>query len=179
MHRTPRNSRRRVRVAPSLRAWGLLLALFALRTAAESLPDDEVHLLRVGAADIRLHDGLDWPYAIDVTYRSHPLGAWRVAPAVGIELADGGARFYYVEAQRAFPINGRWSVVPALGLGFFQDGSDLDLGHDLQFRTALSFGYRLRPAWCVGVSFTHISNAGLEDSNPGTEEMAVWVSREI
>ena len=162
-----------------LRASGLTLALVALGAAAESLPDDDVHVLRVGAADIRLHNGLDWPYAIDVTYRLRPVGAWQVAPAVGIEAATGGARFYYVEAQRDFAIDDRWFVVPALGLGFFQDGSDLELGHGLQFRTALSFGCRLRPAWRAGLTFTHISNAGLEDSNPGTEEMAVWVSREI
>jgi len=163
----------------SPRASGLMLALLALHAAAESPPIEDVSLLRVGAADIRLHNGLDWPYAVDVTYRIRPVSTWRVAPGVGVEVATGGARFYYVEAQRDFPIDERWLIVPALGLGFFQDGSDLQLGHGLQFRTALSFGYQLRPAWRVGVTFTHISNAGLEDSNPGTEEMAVWVAREI
>jgi hypothetical protein len=162
-----------------LRAWGLVLALTAWAAAAGPLPVDDTHLLRVGAADIRLHNGLDWPYAIEVAYRIRPVGTWRVAPAAGVEAATGGARFYYVEAQRDFPIDERWLVIPAFGLGFFQDGSDLDLGHGLQFRTALSFGYRFQPAWRVGVTFTHISNAGLEDSNPGTEEMAVWVSRAL
>lgn len=154
-------------------------ALIAVCAAAESPPADDARLLRIGAADMRLHDGLDWPYAIDVTYRIRPLGTWRIAPAAGIEAATGGARFYYVQVQRDFRIDDRWLVIPAFGLGFFQDGGDLQLGHSLQFRTSLSFGYRLRARWRAGVTFTHISNAGMEDGNPGTEEMAVWVGREL
>jgi hypothetical protein len=105
-----------------------VLALVAFRAAAESHAVDDRHVLRVGVADIRLHNGLDWPYAVDVTYRLRPVGTWRVAPAAGIEAATGGARFYYVEAQRDCAIDERWFVVPALRLGFFQDGSDLELG---------------------------------------------------
>lgn len=98
-------------------------------------------------------------------------------PALGFEHAKRGVRFYYAELQRDFPLGERWVVISALAAGFFQDGPDLNLDHGLQFRTAAALAYRVRDRWRIGFSFAHISNAGLGEHNPGTEEFAAWISQ--
>lgn len=49
--------------------------------------------------------------------------------------------------------------------------SELDLGHELEFRSRLEFAYRFDDRSRVGLSFSHSSNASLGDTNPGTESL--------
>ena len=51
--------------------------------------------------------------------------------------------------------------------------SDLDLGHAIEFRSRLEVAYRFDDRSRLGLSLSHSSNAGLGDSNPGTESLMV------
>jgi hypothetical protein len=56
--------------------------------------------------------------------------------------------------------------------GFYHPG-DTELGGNLQFRSLVGVGWRVSPAGAVILSLDHMSNAGLEDFNPGTETVAL------
>ena len=45
------------------------------------------------------------------------------------------------------------------------------LGNELEFRSGLELQYRLGNGARFGVGFFHLSNAGISESNPGTEAL--------
>lgn len=49
--------------------------------------------------------------------------------------------------------------------------SNLDLGHELEFRSRLELAYRFDDRSRIGISIDHSSNAGLGDGNPGVESV--------
>ncbi len=67
-------------------------------------------------------------------------------------------------------------MTPSLGLGSFDDGEDVKLGHDLEFRSGIKITYQFKNDWRVGIGLFHLSNGGLGDRNPGTEPVFVGVS---
>jgi hypothetical protein len=56
--------------------------------------------------------------------------------------------------------------------GYYWPG-DTDLGHNLQFRSLIGFGWNLAPGSAVILSLDHISNAGIDIRNPGAETVAL------
>jgi lipid A 3-O-deacylase len=56
--------------------------------------------------------------------------------------------------------------------GYYWQG-DTDLGHNLQFRSLIGFGWTLSQNSAVILSLDHISNAGLDIRNPGAETLAL------
>jgi hypothetical protein len=104
------------------------------------------------------------------------LWTYRLAPLLGISATSAGASFVYAAVERDFALGARWLVIPGLGLGSFRDGGKLELGSGLQFRSALAINLRLQNAWRVGLAVSHISNAGVAEHNPGTEELSLSVS---
>jgi hypothetical protein len=56
--------------------------------------------------------------------------------------------------------------------GYYWQG-DTDLGHHLQFRSLIGFGWTLSHNSAVILSLDHISNAGLDIRNPGAETLAL------
>lgn len=149
---------------------GVLLAAGALRADAEPA------MVSVGVTDMRLHDGLDWPHGVSLQLRLRPLRAYRLRPSLGIEAARDGESLVYAAVERDFAAGPRWILTPGLGIGSFRDGATLELGSSLQFRSALALSYRLRNEWRVGLAFSHLSNGGVAERNPGTEELSLTVS---
>ncbi|KPQ15316.1 MAG: Lipid A 3-O-deacylase (PagL) [Rhodobacteraceae bacterium HLUCCO18] len=56
--------------------------------------------------------------------------------------------------------------------GYYWPG-DTDLGHNLQFRSLIGFGWNIAPGSAVILSLDHISNAGIDIRNPGAETVAL------
>jgi lipid A 3-O-deacylase len=59
---------------------------------------------------------------------------------------------------------------------YWGENSDLDLGHDIEFRSQLELAYRFENRSRLGLAISHYSNAGLGDQNPGTETASVYYS---
>ncbi|MDP6622047.1 MAG: acyloxyacyl hydrolase, partial [Alphaproteobacteria bacterium] len=53
----------------------------------------------------------------------------------------------------------------------YHRGQGKDLGHWIEFRSQLELAYRFDDRSRLGVSLSHISNASLDDNNPGTESL--------
>ena len=62
-------------------------------------------------------------------------------------------------------------VVFTLGFapGLYHDSTGKDLGSAIEFRSSGEIAYRLDNRSRIGVMVNHVSNAGIDDRNPGTE----------
>lgn len=57
--------------------------------------------------------------------------------------------------------------MPSVSAGYYNQGAGRDLGCGLEFYSQLQVRYRRSVDASVGVALAHISNAGLDDHNPG------------
>lgn len=117
----------------------------------------------VGVLDEQRVDGFS------LEYRHRTVG-WNLAPMVGYSRAAGeGASYAFGGLHYPIDLGSRWRLSPSLAAGYFDSKGGLALGGELEFRSGLELNYLLSEEWRVGLSFTHLSNAGLFDFNPGTE----------
>ncbi len=111
--------------------------------------------------------------AVELGY--HP--AWRVfgaiSPDAGAMVAWDGALFGFVGIRVPLRLGSTHSLTPSFGVGAFGAGSSSDLGSVLEFRSGITVTLDLAEDRPVGVSFYHLSNAGLSHPNPGMEVVEV------
>ena len=62
-------------------------------------------------------------------------------------------------------------ITPSLAVGYHTSGTDVKLGHGVEFRSGGDITYRFRNNVRVGFGIFHMSNANLGDSNPGSEQI--------
>ena len=151
----------------------LLLATLTVLRAADADPPREP-MWSVSAGKLGVFDDIGDPFELGIAYRFRPVGKWSLLPAVGATAHDNGACFVYSELRREFWLVESWLLVP--GVGLFEDGKKLDLGHTVEFRSGLEVGRRLGIGWRVGVALFHLSNGGIGDRNPGAEAPVFSIS---
>jgi hypothetical protein len=101
---------------------------------------------------------------------------WVFHPIGGLLLnSDAGGDAYAGVAVDLF-FTPRVVVTPSFAPGFYWRGSGKNLGHPLEFRSAITAAYRFDDRSRLGVEFYHLSNAGLGDHNPGTEVLLLKYS---
>jgi hypothetical protein len=61
-------------------------------------------------------------------------------------------------------------------MGGYHDGDSANLGGVFQFRLSLDVAYRFDNGHRLGVRAAHISNAGVNEENPGEEELLLTYS---
>ncbi|MBX2834162.1 MAG: acyloxyacyl hydrolase [Micavibrio sp.] len=160
----------------------LTTAAFAILTPlsanGQNIHEGTGHLmLSLGYYDVLDdQDGLD----IRAEYRPNSVVFIdNLRPFVGVEataqgsLWAGGGLIY----DLPFGTNQNWHFSPSFGAGLYtHGGDDLDLDYPIQFRTQLEVSYEFKDESRLGVSFSHMSNAGLGDHNPGTEVIGLQYS---
>ena len=72
-----------------------------------------------------------------------------------------------------FYLGRRFVFTPSFAAGLYEDGDGKDLGHAVEFRSSVELAYRFNDRSRLGMSFYHLSNAGLSDNNPGTEVLSL------
>ena len=92
-----------------------------------------------------------------------------VAPFVGGFVTTDGAVYGGFGLGAELVLDDRYVFMPFTGVGLFEDGGGKDLGSVVEFRSGVDLGYRFDYGGQISVTFTHISNAGISDRNPGTE----------
>ena len=65
---------------------------------------------------------------------------------------------------------------PQMAMGGYHDGDSANLGGVFQFRLSLDVAYRFDNGHRLGVRAAHISNAGINEENPGEEELLLTYS---
>lgn len=110
-----------------------------------------------------------------VEYRSGNPLIWIVKPWMGAELTSDGSVWVGGGVLFDVDLTEDLYIAPSFGVGFYDEGSsDLDLGYPIEFRSQIEGGYKFDSGQRVGVAFGHISNASLDEDNPGTEILNLY-----
>lgn len=148
----------------------LLAGMFAA-TAPASAAEGDMLSLGVGYYDI-----LDDEGALDVRaeWRSGYNILAGVKPMVSLEATSDAALYGAVGLYRDFAVAPNWYLTPSFNAGLYHDGDGKDLGDVIEFRSQIELGYEFSARNRVSVGFGHLSNAGLDDRNPGTEVLNLY-----
>jgi hypothetical protein len=137
----------------------------------------EASYLAYGAGWFDLFAQDDQAAAADVDYRSFeelPLFDWLVfKPLAGLMVTTDGSVLGYSGVHLDIPLGARLMLTPSFAPALYFEGGGKDLGHVVEFYSRLELSYRFADASRIGISISHISNAGLDDRNPGTEIVAL------
>lgn len=129
--------------------------------------------LSVGIWDV--WDNEDDATNLRAEYRHGDSLFWEIKPWLGAEVTTDGSLWGGGGLLADFNLTPNIYVVPSVGVGLYaQGGSDLDLGHPIEFRTQLEGGYQFMNNHRLGVAIGHTSNWGMDDDNPGAGTMNVY-----
>ena len=105
-------------------------------------------------------------------YRSD-IKLWFIKPFSGMMVNSDAGVYGYGGILTDLFFGRRWVLTPSFAAGLYTDGSGKDLGSAVEFRSQLEFGYRFASRARIAMSLSHMSNAILDDVNPGTEELVI------
>ncbi len=134
---------------------------------------DDPDFIVVGGGWYDFNDDQD-AFDFRLEYRSGYKALGFLKPWAGIEATTEQAVYGAVGVLTDIYFGRRWVFTPSFGAGLYADGNGKDLGHTIEFRSQLEFGYRFDDRSRVSLAVSHISNAGLGDSNPGTEIATIY-----
>ncbi len=116
-------------------------------------------------------------FAIQLEVHSNPLREYRwgsVSGMVAAQVDEDGDAYLGIGLSTFWNTSDKWFIEGSLAAGYYDEGSGgTDLGGNLQFRTLVGFGYRVSDQARISLAVDHLSNAGIEDVNPGRE--AIWI----
>ena len=114
-----------------------------------------------------------------VEFRAEVLGKglWdTLKPLAGVSVTTKGSSFAYVGAALDLKLGDSFYITPSVAPGVYAKGNGKDLGHMLELRSQLEAGFMFDDASRLGIAFSHRSNGGLGDNNPGVETLSLIVS---
>ena len=97
-------------------------------------------------------------------------------PFIGFSGTANSGSYVYSGVGLDLFFGSNFVVTPNFGVGLYGNGDGKDLGNPLEFRSGITFSARLVDYSRIGITFHHISNAGLNERNPGEESILVLYS---
>jgi hypothetical protein len=158
---------------------GMLAALGASAPAAAQEKQPDLISFGVGMFDVQKNEPRDKAADFRVEYRFgtslFPAIEDYVAirPFVGGEATSDGGLYGLGGLMFDIPL-GPLTLTPNFGVGLHHDGGGKELGSVIEFRSSAELSYRFENQSRLGVSFGHISNAGITTLNPGAEIFTVY-----
>lgn len=148
-------------------------AILCLGLSVTSAQADNIDRVSVG---LGYYDVFDNEEAVDfrIEYRPGTPIIWELRPWLGAEVTSDGAVYGAAGFLYDFHLGNNWMLIPSLGAGLYADGDGKDLGSVIEFRSMLELGYQFDNASRASVGFSHISNAGIDNRNPGTEILSLY-----
>lgn len=127
----------------------------------------------VGGFDVIAHDNTSAAFQLEYASEKR---LWIFHPIAGVMLnSDVGGDAYAGVAVDLF-FGNRFVVTPSFAPGFYWRGSGKNLGSPIEFRSSIAAAYRFDDRSRLGLEFYHLSNAGIDDHNPGTEVLLLKYS---
>ncbi|MDF1747829.1 MAG: acyloxyacyl hydrolase [Alphaproteobacteria bacterium] len=160
--------------------WALVLAAFVLMiggASASSFAEDtgkEPSFIRFGAGYYDINDDQS-AAEFHMEYISGSKW-WVFNPFVGVMATSDTAFYGYAGIRLDLFMGNRFVITPSFAPGLYHDGDGKDLGYPIEFRSAIEFAYRFDDRARLGLSLYHLSNASLDDNNPGTEVVTLHYS---
>ncbi|MCB1651435.1 MAG: acyloxyacyl hydrolase [Alphaproteobacteria bacterium] len=129
---------------------------------------------------IGYYDVLDDQDGIDLRLEYQPSSVVfidNLHPWAGLELTSHGSIWAGGGLAYDWNFEPDWTLTPSLGIGLYnKGGSDVDLDYPIEFRSQLALSYEYDTEKKVGLALSHLSNANLGHSNPGTEVISLYWS---
>ena len=164
----------RVRMLLAVGGMALLLSRGSASQAAEAPADDPPFVsIAAGGFDI-LHNNTAGEFRAEYRFADKQL--FILKPFLGIFGTTDKAFYGYGGFRVDIYLGSRWVLMPNAAIGYYQHGQGKNLGGVAEFRTGAEFAYRFDDRSRLGISFNHISNAGIYQRNPGEEEAALVYS---
>lgn len=148
--------------------------LIAAVPAAQAQDRDDPSFLAISAG---YHDIADDHDAFEgrVEYRFGEK-FWIFKPVVGVLATSDSAVMGYAGVLVDIYFGRRWVLTPSFTPGLYREGDGKDLGGPIEFKSQLELSYRFDNRSRLGIGISHISNASIYDSNPGTETVFLTYS---
>jgi hypothetical protein len=102
---------------------------------------------------------------------------WIFNPIAGMIVNTDLAVYGYAGLQVDIFFGPRIALTPSFSVGWYERGDSKDLGHNIEFRSAVELAYRFDNRSRLGVQIYHLSNAHISKDNPGTEVVGITWSR--
>ena len=149
----------------------LVMALAAVVGASGPASADDPDFLAFSIGGFDVNDDESAGEA-RLEYRSD-IKLWFAKPFSGLMVNTDAGVYGYGGLLVDLFFGRRWVLTPSFAAGLYTDGSGKDLGSAVEFRSQLEFAYRVRSRSRIAMSLSHLSNASLDDVNPGTEEIVL------
>lgn len=148
--------------------------LFAVAPSAHAQQKDDPSFLTIAAG---YHDIADDHDAFEgrLEYRFGNK-FWIFKPMIGVLATSDTAVMGYAGVLVDIYIGRRWVLTPSFAPGLYREGDGKDLGGAIEFKSQLELSYRFDDRSRLGIGISHISNASIYDSNPGTETVFLTYS---
>ncbi len=161
----------------SIKSIGATVICCALFSSTSALADDRYFGIGGGSFDIFENAS---EVAVTATLEGEKFTSfWDLRPTAQAIAISDSAYFIGIGAIKEFDIGENW----ALGIGFAPGFADEDdekkaLSYNVEFYSRLTVTYNANPDNRIRLELGHISNAGLSDTNPGTEPLMMsWLHR--
>jgi lipid A 3-O-deacylase len=148
----------------------LLAAVTVLPSSAARAEDDPDFLtLAVGKFDVFRNREEDAEIRLDYRFGNK---FWIFKPFLTGAYVTNNSSFIGAGVLVDIYLGRRFVLTPQFSPTYWRGKtSNLDLGHELEFRSRLELAYRFDDRSRIGISIDHSSNAGLGDGNPGVESV--------
>ena len=143
-------------------------ALFSLSAHAE----DQLAIYG-GGFDVSQTD--DSATLLGAEYRFEPF-YHGLRPVVGGFVTTDSGAYGYGGLQWDIFLTDNLVLAPHTAAGLYHQGAGKDLHDVIEFKSGIELGYECEDGNRFFVDFSHLSNAGIGDDNPGTETLVVGYS---
>lgn len=144
--------------------------------SAQDMMKDDPDFLSVGVGWYDFNRQKDQGAEFRLEYRSD-YKLWVFKPFAALAYTSTEQGFVGAGILMDLYFGNRWVVTPSFAPHYYWGGNrDLDLGHELEFRSQLEAAYRFDNRSRLGLAISHYSNASIGDTNPGTETLTVYYS---
>jgi hypothetical protein len=155
---------------------GLILAGLAHQAQAQTpRPAIEQWILSAGIFNIQDNDG-EMAGQITAEYRGESFW-YNLKPTAGLQLDSDGAIYAFAGGIYDVALSDHWYLAPSIVAGLYKEGDGKNLGHSIQFRSAIELAYQTENFTRYGISFNHMSNGRLGKRNPGAESLMLIYGR--
>lgn len=149
----------------------LLSAFAAVSLLAHAAMAEESLTFSAGAFDIDDESLVNF----GVEYRGESFW-YDLLPIVGVQSTIEGDMYGYFGFNYDWEFANQWHLTPTAAVGVYNEGAGVDLGGPIEFRTGFEIAYEMGNAHRIGLAAHHLSNAGIYDHNPGTEQVMLSYS---
>lgn len=98
---------------------------------------------------------------------------WIVQPFVGLQKTSDGATYGFGGLLANVNLGRHFVLTPSFAAGYYRQGNGKKLGNDLEFRSTVELAYKFDNQSKVGITYGHVSDAGIGDVGGGVETLAV------